>query len=80
MYYIGVDVGSVSTDIVMLNENEVVDSLYLRTKGRPISAIKEGFKFLSTKYTDTQILGVGTTGSGREIASYVLGADAVKMK
>lgn len=79
MYYIGVDVGSVSTDIVMLNEkNEVVDSLYLRTKGRPISAIKEGFKFLSTKYTDTQILGVGTTGSGREIASYVLGADAVK--
>ncbi|URZ00039.1 acyl-CoA dehydratase activase [Clostridium felsineum] len=79
MYYIGVDVGSVSTDIVMLNENmDVIDSLYLRTKGRPISAIKEGFKFLSTKYTDDEILGVGTTGSGREIASYVLGADAVK--
>ena len=79
MYYLGVDVGSVSTDIVMLNEDmEVEDKLYLRTKGRPIRAIQEGFQLLKNKYNDRDIAAVGTTGSGRVIASYVIGGDAVK--
>ncbi|KOF57353.1 MULTISPECIES: acyl-CoA dehydratase activase [Clostridium] len=79
MYYMGVDVGSVSTDIVLLNKNtEVVESIYLRTKGRPIEAIQNGLKILKDKYTDRQILGVGTTGSGRQIASYLIGGDIVK--
>lgn len=79
MYYMGVDVGSVSTDIVLLNKNtEVIESIYLRTKGRPIEAIQNGLKILKDKYTDKQILGVGTTGSGRQIASYLIGGDVVK--
>lgn len=79
MYYMGVDVGSVSTDIVLLNKNaEVVESIYLRTKGKPIEAIQNGFKILKDKYTDKQVLGVGTTGSGRQIASYLIGGDIVK--
>lgn len=79
MYYMGVDVGSVSTNIVLLdNNNEVVEKLYLRTKGKPMKAIQEGFKLLKDKYTDKQIKGVGTTGSGRHIASFIVGADAVK--
>lgn len=79
MYYLGVDVGSVSTDIVLLNNNmEVIDKLYLRTKGRPINAIQEGFKILKEKYSDEQIKAVGTTGSGRQISSFIIGADAVK--
>ncbi|NOW89711.1 acyl-CoA dehydratase activase [Clostridium beijerinckii] len=79
MYYLGVDVGSVSTDIVLLDNNlNVVDKLYLRTKGKPINAIQQGFKILKEKYDDEQIKAVGTTGSGRQIASSILGADAVK--
>lgn len=79
MYYMGVDVGSVSTDIVLLNKNsQVIESIYLRTKGRPIEAIQNGLKILKDKYTDKQILGVGTTGSGRQIASYLIGGDIVK--
>lgn len=79
MYYLGVDVGSVSTDIVILNEDmSVVDKLYLRTKGRPIKAIQEGFGLLKDKYEDSEIGAVGTTGSGRIIASYLCGGDAVK--
>ena len=79
MYYLGVDVGSVSTDIVILNEQmSVVDKLYLRTKGRPIKAIQEGFGMLRDKYKDSEIGAVGTTGSGRIIASYIAGGDAVK--
>ncbi len=79
MYYMGVDIGSVSTDIVIIDENSnVIDSLYLRTKGNPIKTIQEGFKILSNKYDSKQIGAVGTTGSGRIIGSYLIGADAVK--
>ena len=79
MYYLGVDVGSVSTDIVLLDSGlDVIEKLYLRTKGQPINAIQEGFKILKKKYCDYQIEAVGTTGSGRQISSFILGADAVK--
>ncbi|GAA0748289.1 acyl-CoA dehydratase activase [Clostridium oceanicum] len=79
MYYMGVDVGSVSTDIVIADSNmNVIDSLYLRTRGNPISAIQEGFKTLGKKFDTKQIKAVGTTGSGRVIASFLVGADVVK--
>ncbi|SEF56673.1 CoA-substrate-specific enzyme activase, putative [Caloramator fervidus] len=79
MYYLGVDVGSVSTDIVVIDENyNVIESIYLRTKGRPIKAIQEGFKRLEGKFKNSDILGVGTTGSGRHIAAFLIGADIVK--
>lgn len=79
MYYMGVDVGSVSTDIVLLDKNmNAVEKLYLRTKGKPIIAIQEGFRLLKSKYEDKEILSVGTTGSGRQISSFLIGADVVK--
>jgi predicted CoA-substrate-specific enzyme activase len=79
MYYLGVDVGSVSTDIVLLDsQKQVVEKLYLRTKGRPINAIQEGFKLLKNKYRNSEIAGAGTTGSGRNIASFIIGGDSVK--
>ncbi|KGM98442.1 2-hydroxyglutaryl-CoA dehydratase [Clostridium novyi A str. 4552] len=79
MYYMGIDVGSVSTDIVLLDENlQVVEKIYLRTKGNPIKVIQEGIKLLSNKYKSEEIKGVGTTGSGRHIAGALLGADVIK--
>jgi len=79
MYYLGVDVGSVSTDIVVIDENNnVIESLYLRTKGRPIKAILEGFKTIKKRVKSEDIFAAGTTGSGRNIAAFLIGADAVK--
>ena len=79
MYYLGVDVGSVSTDLVLLDTNmNVVEKIYLRTKGNPINAIQEGFKILNNKYDKSRIIAAGTTGSGRMIASTIIGADAAK--
>lgn len=79
MYYLGVDVGSVSTDIVLIdNSFKVVEGIYLKTKGRPIAAIMEGFKLLKEKYDSRQIAAAGTTGSGRHISSFLIGSDAVK--
>ncbi|KGK88830.1 acyl-CoA dehydratase activase [Clostridium sp. HMP27] len=79
MYYMGIDVGSVSTDIVLIDEeSNVVDGLYLRTKGRPIQVIQDGFRKLREKYRDEDIRSVGTTGSGRKISGFLVGADSVK--
>jgi predicted CoA-substrate-specific enzyme activase len=79
MYYLGVDVGSVSTDLVLIDEKmNVIEKLYLRTKGRPINAIQQGFKILKEKYDDIKVSAAGTTGSGRHIASTLIGGDAIK--
>lgn len=79
MYYLGTDVGSVSTDIVLLDEElNVIEKIYLKTKGRPIKAIQDGFLQLKDRYKDSDIKAAGTTGSGRGIAAFLIGADAVK--
>ncbi|HEY8909781.1 MAG TPA: acyl-CoA dehydratase activase [Desulfosporosinus sp.] len=79
-YYLGVDVGSVSTNIVLLRpDNTVEETLYLRTQGRPMQTIQEGIKLLRTKMQKSaEIIGVGTTGSARQLAATLLGADVVK--
>lgn len=76
---LGIDVGSVSTNFVLLNEeNELVDSLYLSTSGNPIGVIADGLKTIQKKYDGVDIFAVGTTGSGRQLAAVLVGADIVK--
>lgn len=79
-YFLGVDVGSVSTNIVLVGEdNTVAESMYLRTQGRPMQTIQEGLKGLRERIGNSaQIIGVGTTGSARQLAAVLLGADVVK--
>ncbi|KKM12538.1 2-hydroxyglutaryl-CoA dehydratase [Clostridiales bacterium PH28_bin88] len=78
--YLGVDVGSVSTNVVVIDElGEVMASLYLRTLGQPIRAVKEGLKVIrETLPGDFTIKGVGTTGSARALTGVLVGADVVK--
>ncbi len=78
--YLGVDVGSVSTNIVLIDENEqVIDTLYIRTQGQPIAAVQKGLEYIRERVpTDMEIGGIGTTGSGRHISSIIVGADSVK--
>ncbi|MFZ7121730.1 MAG: acyl-CoA dehydratase activase [Eubacteriaceae bacterium] len=79
MYYLGVDIGSVSTDFVLLNKNlQVTKKIYLKTNGKPIEAIKNGLSVLGKTCDNKQISAVGVTGSGRNIGGYILGADIVK--
>ena len=75
MNFLGIDVGSISTNFAVINERkEVLDTLYLRTEGNPIDAIQKGMVQLGRK----DIAGVGTTGSARRLAGIVAGADVVK--
>ncbi len=78
--YLGVDVGSVSTDFCLLSpEGEVLDGTYLRTRGDPVGVIREGLSIIRERTRGhLQVLGVGTTGSGRHLAGSLLGADVVK--
>jgi predicted CoA-substrate-specific enzyme activase len=77
--YLGLDIGSVSTNVVAIDEfGTVIHDVYLRTAGRPIEAVQEGLTEVERRWGGRlQILGVGTTGSGRELIAEVVGADVV---
>jgi len=77
---LGVDVGSVSTDLVLLTaEGQLVDSVYLPTRGQPLDVLQQGMSQLNERHpAGLRILGVGTTGSGRHLAARFLGADLVR--
>ena len=78
--YLGIDVGSVSINIVVMSEaGEVLTGLYLRTKGRPLAVIQEGLKEAAAALPPgIEIAGAGTTGSGRYLAGVMVGADVIK--
>lgn len=78
--YLGIDVGSVSTNIVFMNEdNHVLEKLYLRTQGQPIKTVQQGLKkMVRSLPASTVIKGVGTTGSARHLTAVMVGADVVK--
>ncbi len=77
--YLGIDIGSVSTNLVVLDEEgNVIKEIYLRTKSRPIEVVSEGLKEIKNDIGDKiDICGVGTTGSGRELIGVLVGADLV---
>ncbi|WP_291956229.1 acyl-CoA dehydratase activase [Mahella sp.] len=79
-YYLGIDIGSVSSDFVLIDdEHNVISKLYLKTQGQPIKAIKDGLRLLRDEMPEeADITGVGSTGSGRDLAGVMVGADIVK--
>ncbi|HHV46163.1 MAG TPA: 2-hydroxyglutaryl-CoA dehydratase [Tissierellia bacterium] len=78
-YYLGIDVGSVSTNVVLMDEeNSVFYKKYLRTQGKPIEILKKSIEDIVKEVGEIEILGVGTTGSGRYLADIIVGADIVK--
>jgi predicted CoA-substrate-specific enzyme activase len=77
--YLGIDVGSVSTNLVVLNgAAEVMHEIYVRTDGRPIQVVDQGLRTIAQALGDRiRIRGVGTTGSGRELIGELVGADTI---
>ncbi len=78
--YLGIDVGSVTTKLAVLDENdELVTNIYLLTKGKPIEMTQQGLKQIKQQLPeDVVICGVATTGSARYLAGVIVGADLVK--
>ena len=78
--YLGIDVGSISTNVVVIDENKkVLSKRYLMTAGRPIEAIRQGLKEVGEEVGHlVEIKGVGTTGSGRYLTGDFVGADVIR--
>ncbi|MDI6784362.1 MAG: acyl-CoA dehydratase activase, partial [bacterium] len=78
--YLGVDVGSISTNVVLLDKaKNVVARRYLMTAGRPIEAVRRGIAEIAEEVgARVQVCGAGTTGSGRYLIADFIGADIVR--
>ena len=80
-YYLGVDVGSISTKGVIIDEeNNLIASSYIWTEGNPILAVKKIIKDLQIiiKEKNIKITATGTTGSARKLIGVMLNAVIVK--
>ncbi|MFQ5646085.1 MAG: acyl-CoA dehydratase activase [bacterium] len=78
--YLGIDIGSISTNVVVMDEDKnILSKRYLMTAGRPIEAVRRGiFEVGEEVGSKVEIMGVGTTGSGRYLIGDFVGADIVK--
>ncbi len=77
--FLGVDVGSVSTNFALLDEDgEVRGELYLYTEGDPVGVVRRGLGELGRGLGQgTEVAAVGVTGSGRHLIGDFVGADLV---
>ena len=76
--YLGVDIGSISTKGVIIDENfEILSSNYIWTEGNPVEAVKKLINTLSIP-SGYKLSGIGTTGSARKLIGLMLDANVVK--
>ncbi len=78
--YLGVDVGSISTNLVVIDRDKrVIARRYLMTAGRPIEAVRQGLKEVGDEIGNRVVIkGVTVTGSGRYLIGDFIGADKTK--
>lgn len=78
--YLGIDVGSISTNLVVIDHSgKILGRKYLWTKGRPIEVVLDGLAELRSEIGNrVDIVGAGTTGSGRYLIGEFVGADIIK--
>lgn len=77
--YMGIDVGSVSTNVAVVDDDgNMLKAIYTRTEGRPIEVVDRCLKEVEAEIGDRiRLVGVGTTGSGRELIGELVGADTI---
>ncbi|HEX2969374.1 MAG TPA: BadF/BadG/BcrA/BcrD ATPase family protein [Bacteroidales bacterium] len=78
--YLGIDVGSLSTNVVLIDkQHNVIARRYLPTAGKPLEAIRQGLSEINTETAGkVEVIGAGTTGSGRYLTGDFVGADVVR--
>ncbi|MEA1965422.1 MAG: acyl-CoA dehydratase activase, partial [Candidatus Aerophobetes bacterium] len=78
--YIGIDIGSVSTNVAVIDEQKhLLAKSYLPTAGKPIDAVQKGLREVRDVVGGkVKIKGAGTTGSGRYMIGAFVGADVIK--
>jgi len=80
--FLGVDIGSTSTKVAMMDEDgRVWCDVYRATGGDPLGAASSVLlalhRLVEERGVSLEVLGLGTTGSGRSLVGRVLGADVI---
>lgn len=80
--YLGIDIGSTSTKAALVSiEKKMLAGFYTQTAGHPLEAVQCIFEaisdILTRKKIELNIIGVGTTGSGRKFIGIIIGADQI---
>lgn len=78
--YLGIDVGSLSTNVVLIDpDHNVIARRYLPTAGKPLEAIQKGMTEIYDEIgQNVEVIGAGTTGSGRYLTGDFIGADTIQ--
>jgi predicted CoA-substrate-specific enzyme activase len=78
--YLGIDVGSLSTNVVLIDkDHKVIARRYLPTAGKPLEAIQRGLTEIYDEVGENvEVIGAGTTGSGRYLTGDFIGADTIQ--
>jgi predicted CoA-substrate-specific enzyme activase len=78
--YLGLDIGSLSTNVVLIDDqNRVIARRYLPTASKPLDAIRQGMWEIHEEVGNrVAVKGAGTTGSGRYLTGDFVGADLIR--
>ncbi len=78
--YLGLDIGSLSTNVVLIDDQDrVVARRYLPTASKPLEAIRKGMSEIYEEIGERVVVkGAGTTGSGRYLTGDFIGADLIR--
>ncbi len=78
--YLGIDIGSISTKGVIIDDlNNIISSSYIWTEGNPKVAVEKLINNLKKELPSGYIVkGIGTTGSARKLIGMMLDANVVK--
>ncbi|MCF0260074.1 MAG: hypothetical protein HUJ54_09470, partial [Erysipelotrichaceae bacterium] len=76
-YYLGIDIGSTSINLVLIDQTyKVYDLRYVRNTGNSLSVVKDEIEALNRRLPeDVRIVKTAVTGSGREQIAAAIGAD-----
>ena len=76
--FLGIDVGSTSINLVLLNQKQqVIYYSYVKTLGRPLDIVRAELEKLHAAVSGSKSCRICVTGSGREYIGKEIGADLV---
>ena len=72
--FIGLDIGSVSLNTVIIDENnDILEEYYDYVHGKPFNVLKDRLDSLFEKYCSRNIKGIAVTGTGGKLATDLIG-------
>ena len=74
-YFLGIDVGSVSINTVVMNEHrDILEEHYTRTHGQPLPTVYRVLQEVLSRIPQSKIGGISLTGGGGKLLAELLGA------